>query len=347
MDWKMPKMDGIETTRRLQNVLPSDHSPAMIMVTAYGKDEVTEAAHDINVDNFLIKPVNPSTLFNTTMQALGHSVVAPTRTERQSEAISQAVTQLKGARILLVEDNAINQELALELLNSSEIEVTVANNGQEALDCLQHQAFDGILMDMQMPVMDGCTASRAIRQQPQFETVPIIAMTANAMAGDREKCQEAGMNDHIAKPIDVEAMFSTMAKWITVAQPPAATDQFPQQQADLLSLEGIIDSKIGLAAVKGDGQRYRKMLCKFRDQQHDLIEQFRQARNSAAADSAIRQLIVLKGMAGAIGAIEIRKAAEALESACQDDASEAQIDSLIIGLDQALKPVIAALEKLE
>jgi len=140
---------------------------------------------------------------------------AESRSQDKSDNMAEAVERLAGCRVLLVEDNAMNQELAMELLENAGMTVALANNGQEALDILAGDtAFNGILMDCQMPVMDGYTATREIRKNPLFKDTPIIAMTANAMAGDKEKVVEAGMNDHIAKPLDVGQMFATLAKWI-------------------------------------------------------------------------------------------------------------------------------------
>jgi CheY-like chemotaxis protein len=129
--------------------------------------------------------------------------------------VSQALETIRDTRILLVEDNEINQELAMELLTHKNIVVETANDGREALKMLADQDFDGVLMDCQMPVMDGYEATRKIREQEKFKNLPIIAMTANAMVGDRERALDAGMNDHIAKPIEPDEMYKTMAKWIS------------------------------------------------------------------------------------------------------------------------------------
>jgi signal transduction histidine kinase/CheY-like chemotaxis protein/HAMP domain-containing protein len=229
MDWRMPGMDGVEAVRRLQSDGRFSEQPPVIMVTAYGREEVVEAAHGIKTSGVLAKPVTPSTLLDTIMPAFGHTVTAQVRAAAHREGELEAIAHLRGARVLLVEDNEINQELALELLSNSGIIATVANNGREALEMLGNENFDGVLMDVQMPVMDGYSAARAIRRQARFQDLPVIAMTANAMAGDREKAQQAGMNDHIAKPINVYQMLTTMARWITPSEPlkkpPASTER--------------------------------------------------------------------------------------------------------------------------
>ncbi|HET9765510.1 MAG TPA: response regulator, partial [Thermoanaerobaculia bacterium] len=216
MDWKMPVMDGVQTVQRLEELLPHQ-SPAVIMVTAYGRDEALGSANQrgVALRSVLTKPVTPSTLLEAIGEALGKGVVVETRAQLRAEVDAEVMAKIAGSRVLLVEDNDLNQELALGLLRQAGMEAVVANNGQEALDVLaRDDRFDGVLMDCQMPVMDGYAATREIKQNPALAAIPVIAMTANAMAGDREKALEAGMCDHIAKPIDVRAMFATFAKWI-------------------------------------------------------------------------------------------------------------------------------------
>jgi two-component system sensor histidine kinase/response regulator len=216
MDWQMPGMNGIETVHQLQDQ-HLNHTPAVIMVTAYGREEALGDAEQQGVvlRSVLTKPVTPSTLLEAIGEVLGKGLMTETRTSEKANTYDEAMAALKGARVLLVEDNEMNQELAMELLSQAGMDVVVANNGQEALDILaKDQRFDGVLMDCQMPVMDGYTATRAIRKTEGIKDIPIVAMTANAMAGDKEKVIEAGMLDHIAKPLNVGEMFTTIAKWI-------------------------------------------------------------------------------------------------------------------------------------
>ncbi|MES2951800.1 MAG: PAS domain S-box protein [Pseudomonadota bacterium] len=216
MDWKMPAMDGVEAVRQLREEHLSQ-VPTIIMVTAYGREEALGNAQQrgVTLNTVLTKPVTASTLLEAIGETLGKGLVVETRSSEKAVTHNEAMAQLAGARVLLVEDNEMNQELALELLANAGVEVVLANHGQEALDILvKDNTFDGVLMDCQMPVMDGYAATRAIRSNPRFKDLPIIAMTANAMAGDREKVLEAGMWDHIAKPLNVAEMFATIAKWI-------------------------------------------------------------------------------------------------------------------------------------
>jgi CheY-like chemotaxis protein len=227
MDWKMPGMDGVETVQRIQDGHLTQ-TPSVIMVTAYGREEALGSAEQrgVALKTVLTKPVTSSTLLEAIGEVLNKGFVAETRSSEKANTYDEAMAKLKGARVLLTEDNEMNQELAMELLSQAGMDVVLANNGQEAVDILSKDTrFDGILMDCQMPVMDGYTATREIRKMPAFKDVPIIAMTANAMAGDKEKVIEAGMNDHIAKPLNVGEMFNTLAHWIKPAAQPLAAVQ--------------------------------------------------------------------------------------------------------------------------
>ena len=236
MDWKMPQMDGVECVRQLQQDA-SSNVPAIIMVTAYGREEAQGEAgqRGVQLSSVLTKPVTASTLLEAIGQALGKGALAETRAGAKNERTEEAMQRLAGARLLLVEDNEMNQELATELLQSAGIEVVLARHGQEALDILaRDDRFDGVVMDCQMPVMDGYTATQAIRQQARFAQLPIIAMTANAMSGDKEKVLAVGMNDHIAKPLSVDQMFATLAHWIRPLRE-RANGSSASEQADTVS----------------------------------------------------------------------------------------------------------------
>ncbi|MEF7613899.1 response regulator [Aquincola sp. MAHUQ-54] len=218
VDWHMPGMDGVECAAKLA-ALPGATPAAVVMTTAFGREALLRQlqAQGVEAAGVLVKPATPSTLFEACMQALGHAVHTESRQALREESLAGHQTRLRGARILLVEDNAINQELALDLLGRVGVQATVAADGRQAIALLEQHEFDGVLMDCQMPVMDGYETTRYLRSQPRWRDVPIIAMTANAMAGDRELALAAGMNDHIAKPIDIGAMFDTVARWVRPA----------------------------------------------------------------------------------------------------------------------------------
>ncbi len=335
MDWKMPGLDGVETVQRLRDEHLSK-TPAVIMVTAYGREEALGNAEQRGVElkTVLTKPVTQSTLLEAIGEVLGKGELVETRAEAKSESYAESMAQLKGARVLLAEDNEMNQELAMELLGQAGMEVVVANNGQEAVDILsKDERFDGVLMDCQMPVMDGYTATREIRKMPQFEKLPIIAMTANAMSGDKEKVIEAGMVDHIAKPLNVGEMFATIAKWVKPAQsavPPAPTfEQAPAAKlvGGLPPLPGI-DIKAGMATCTNKESLYLRMLGKFRDSQGQFAELFAAAKTDPDPEATTRAAHTLKGTAGNIGAKALQAAAADLEHACKEKAPANEIEAL-------------------
>jgi len=350
IDWKMADMDGIETL----HVLQSEHridTPAAIMVTAYGRDDAMRAAEHsgVMVHSVLTKPVLVSTLQNAIGEALGLQPLEHNK-ETRAPTVDQAQARLAGARILLVEDNEMNQELAVELLSRAGIELVIAGNGQLALDILDGDAaFDGILMDCQMPVMDGYEATRAMRARPAVSSLPIIAMTANAMAGDREKAIAAGMNDHIAKPLIVDEMFATMARWISPAQParpPASSAPVAGEDApDLPPLPGI-DQQAGLKVTMNDKRFYRNLLLTFRDSQSGFMEAFRAAQQGTDASAPMRLAHTLKGSSGTVGAKDLQAAAAVLEDACEHGASAAEIEELLKKTSAALEQVMAGLAEL-
>jgi two-component system sensor histidine kinase/response regulator len=258
---------------------------------------------------------------------------------------TESLAQLSGAHVLLVEDNEINQELALELLANAGITADVANNGREALVQLGLGDYDGVLMDIQMPEMDGYTATREIRKQHRYQGLPVIAMTANAMVGDREKAQEAGMNDHIAKPLNVIDMFATMAKWITPAKPQAHSVPAPAGASSVVSIADIegIDVKAGLATCAGNAPLYRKLLLQFREAQSDFEQDFLQAQLSDDQDTPMRLAHTLKGVAASIGAADVAAAASTLETGCKNrDSQDTLLTQLKVLLDM-LEPVLHAI----
>ena len=362
MDWKMPGMDGIETMQHLQDEQLS-RVPAVIMATAYGREEAIGEAQQrgVSLKTVLTKPVTASHLLEAIGEMLGKGFVTETRAKEKADDLGTAMAKLRGARVLLVEDNEMNQELALELLAQAGMEVVLARNGQEALDTLAlDPTFDGVLMDCQMPVMDGYTATRAIRQILEFATLPIIAMTANAMAGDREKVIDAGMWDHIAKPLNVNAMFATLAKWITPAdrsEPGAPSPQdlltplgertaMPASENHGLPPLPGIDFKAGMATTMNNANLYRRMLIRFSEGQGAFAEQFAAAQADADVQAPERAAHTLKGNAGNIGATDVQIAAGELEQACHDGVSPERIQTLLLNTLAALEPVIAALKTL-
>jgi PAS domain S-box-containing protein len=316
LDWKMPEVDGVACARLIVERHPQARA-CILLVTAFSRDDALRASAGLALAGVLQKPVTPSTLCDCLMQAApGESVqrAAPAPAGRLGERLYEP---LVGARILLVEDHPLNQELAFELLRRAGMVVVLAANGQEALQRLQDDGpFDGVLMDCQMPVMDGYTATRRIREQPAWRDLPVIAMTASALAADRERALASGMNAHIAKPLDVDLMLRTMSQWIRAsrtsnhrAEAERNTDWLPPDMG------GAIDTADGLARCVGNADLYRRILRGFRRTQMDLEAALR----SDAAPQLQHRLHDLKGLAGNIGARELQHATEALHAALAGD----------------------------
>ncbi|MBF0470451.1 MAG: transporter substrate-binding domain-containing protein [Gammaproteobacteria bacterium] len=353
MDWKMPKMDGVECVHRLQ-AEGLAHLPAVIMVTAYGREDamVSAQARGVVLKSVLTKPVTPLTLIEVVAEALGKGVLLETHHDKRRDSVNETMQKLGGAKLLLVEDNEMNQELALELLRQAGMDITLAENGQIALDILANDTdFDGILMDCQMPVMDGYTATRAIRKMARFKDIPIIAMTANAMVGDKEKVIAAGMNDHIAKPLNVNAMFNTIARWVTPANPIKMSD-VPNKATQAVAEPSIpelpgIDTRVGLETTMNNPNLYRNLLHRFRTSQSDFGQQFAKARAESDPQAATRTAHTLKGVAGNIGAKEVQAAAQRLEQGAKEGVPTVELEVLLEQVLKALAPVLAGLQQLD
>lgn len=220
LDWNMPGMNGTETARRIREMLTPEQTATIIMVTAFERGEILEEVRDVGIREVLTKPVSPSALFDAIAEALDFS-------PKPDVGVSspQKQDQLRGARVLLAEDNSINQQVAREILQIFGVNVDMADDGEEAVKKVRSNVYDAVLMDIQMPHMDGLEAARRIRRDVTPGHLPIIAMTAHAMTGDREKSLEAGMQDHVTKPIDPEALYTTLTRWI---RPPFSTSGVPK-----------------------------------------------------------------------------------------------------------------------
>ncbi len=323
MDWHMEGMDGLEAARRIQDDPQIETTPAIVMVTAYDQDEMLRQSGDLVLDGFLAKPVTPSLLLDATVEALlggqggGQAEEASPATGRKGREGAMkgldSALGIRGARVLLVEDNEVNQRVALGLLEMAGVEVEVASHGEEALRLLEHAApFDLVLMDVQMPVMDGYEATRRIRANPHTAEIPVVAMTANVMRQDREAAAEAGMDDHIAKPIDPEDLYSKLRRWI----PKHEGGDLSSEGASITGVDGgAVDVALGVRQVGGKVGIYRKILAAFRSDQKGVASRIREALEHGRVDDAIRHAHTLKGIAGTIGAGALQGDAAALEQA--------------------------------
>jgi PAS domain S-box-containing protein len=347
LDWQMPGMDGNETARQLRK-LSLSRMPHMIMVTAFGREEVIKGAEEAGIVDVLIKPVSPSVLFDSLIRILG-GVIDGARTagDAPTDTFGQLVT-IKGSRILLVEDNDLNQEVATELLQDAGFIVDLAENGQIALDKIRAADYDIVLMDMQMPVMDGVAATQEIRKEARFKDLPVVAMTANAMQGDREHCMAAGMNDHVAKPIEPENLWKALLKWIKPQHSTAAAAEVkPQavQDVDLPSgIEGL-DTVNGLLRVLGKKPLYLSMLRKYVAGQKSVAAEILKALDCNFLETAERHAHTLKSVSGTIGATGLQQLAEKLETAIKERHPRDEVNARLDELKMPLEYLITQLEQ--
>ena len=335
VDYAFSNTNGIEIARTMQANANTTHAPMVILVSAYNDMNLIHKAKDVAlIKDVLSKPIMPSTLFDAIMLVKRGKVRQESRSMRRRDKIIQTKTKLKTARVLIVEDNDINQDVAADLLTNHGIDYKIADNGQIALEMLEKYHFDGVLMDCQMPVMDGYTATQKIRKDKRFKELPIIAMTANVMAGDRQKSMAAGMNDHIGKPIRVQELFKAMDKWFkpAIAMPPSPSRKTENK---IGSIPGI-DIAAGLDTVQGNHDLYLKLLGKFYTRYHDFERQFTATRQKADKTAPVRCAHTLRGVAANIGAHGIKEKAGLLESACKNQESEQKIDQALQNLLQEL-----------
>jgi len=329
LDWRMPEMDGIRTARAIRE-LPLSLFPHMVMVTAYGREEVLKEAALAGLEDVLIKPVSASTMFDTMVQVLGGKREEKRDGDQKAAPLTTNLAAIKGFSILLVEDNEFNQQIACELLTGAGFKVDVAEDGQKSIEMLEKRSYDIVLMDMQMPVMDGVMATLEIRKDDRFRDLPIVAMTANVMEADIEKCREAGMQDHIGKPIDPDELFGKLLKWVKPRQHERVEEATgmsiekinkeetkPENQDDLPDIPGL-DTNLGLKRVTGKKDFYLKMLMKYVDNQGQAPVQIRQSLDADDYGTAERLAHMAKGVSGNIGATHLQKLAAILEKAIRE-----------------------------
>jgi len=343
-DWKMPGMDGLQLTRMIRDEVQKknlDHMPVVIMVTAYTRDQLLKEARGVLLDAVLIKPVMPSALMDVIVRLQGQ-VKFKEPSANNPVAAENAHTLLHGARILLVEDHEINQMVAREFLERAGMVVTVANNGQEGVEALQHGQFDAVLMDLQMPVLDGFGAARAIRRDARFRALPIIAMTAAVMAQDREQCYAAGMDDHVSKPILPEELLATLSRWIKrnasdITESKQAT--FARNAiADMPELPGFDLAQV-TAMLNGNREMLKKLLRQFREKFGKAAEELEQLLQSGNAGEALALLHGIKGAAGNLGAVELCRAVRLLEEALAGGAASSGMEAFKQALGNTLKTI--------
>ncbi len=348
VDYAMPEMDGLAFVRYLQNDMFLATMPTIIMVTAHRQLHIQQEIQALGIDQILYKPVSPSNLLAA---LLPDSEPAAKRSPAPGNLpapyhLAPAVPSLQGLQILLVEDNEINQELTVELLTQAGATVTVAAHGQAALDMLDQQPFDVILMDCQMPVMDGYEATRRIRALPAYATLPIVAMTANAMPQDRDRCLQAGMSDYLAKPIVQADLYATLQRWTTLPPQPVPSpntcDPLPEEDLSDLAHFNHINIAAGLHYVGENATLYRKLLHKFWTEHADFIPRLQLQLQTPDQATAVRMAHTLKGIAGTLGCESLQAQAANLEATLRGRTDQTSATA-IAALQEQLDPVIAEL----
>ena len=353
LDWWMPGADGIETARRIdRDDRFSRPIPKIIMITAYGSEDVRRRAREAGLDRFLSKPVQPSILFDTIMEVFGKSTPRVSRHARARIRLDTGADKIGGARILVVEDNEINQQVAREILEQAGATVQIAANGRQAVEALNESSFAAVLMDIQMPEMDGYEATSVIRSNDRFKDLPIIAMTAHAMTGDREKCLRAGMNDHVAKPIDSDHLLVALAQWmrprsVGPQEPPTAPEVPPSTgEAELPdSLPGL-DIESALQRLRGNRELLVRLLRAFARNHVDAALDLRKALDQGDMEKAQHLTHNLKGASGTVSATDLHLAITKLDTSLKEgrlDESERLLGDVEHSLNRLVRAVSSIL----
>ena len=322
MDWQMVPMDGIEAGKRIRALKTLPKQPKIILITSYAREEAEEAMEEAGFDGLLIKPVSHSTLFDGIMKAFGRDGGKKLAKAEKTD-INELAKPIRGADILLVEDNEINQQVAQEILEGAGLVVSIAENGQEAVEMVAQHTYHAVLMDVQMPVMDGYTATRKIRENPEYRDLPIIAMSASTMTRDIDQALGCGMNGHVGKPIDIKDLFSTLVKWIEPIKRDVLPDKDEPQKHENDDEEPevevpelpYIDTNLGLSRVAGNKTLYLSLLEKFQENFVDTAKEITEASKSGELDLAQRLAHTVKGVAGSIGAQTLADSSAVLERA--------------------------------
>lgn len=359
VDSMMPDIDGVEAIRHIKQILSSKEKLSIIMLTPESELQIMESAIQLGVDIVLTKPVTPSTLLNSIMQIFGKHDFEQTGINLTGMISTESQENLRGMQVLLVEDNEINQELAKEILEQAGLVIDIANDGKVATDMVNIKDYDLVLMDVQMPVMNGYDATRNIRSNPKFSSLPIVAMTANALKGEREKCIEAGMDDYVTKPIDTTQLFQAIGKLIKnkpkihssnesgpmSVNEPARSATFFYDDDKIPILEGI-DSQSAINRLGGNKKLYRKLLAQFRKNHRSDIQMIRQSLESGDTETAKRIIHTIKGAAGNLGAQEVYDVSAELESMA-DKFEKGYLEPFLENLNKVMDEVFSSIAKIE
>jgi len=304
-------MDGFETARRIKSQINLPRIPKIFMITAYGREEAMYQAKELGLDAFLVKPISRSILFDAIVETFSRERGKLAGGTPQAAEAEHLLT----ARVLVVEDNEINQQVALELLEGFGLTVEIAYNGKQATELLANanNRYDAVLMDLQMPEMDGYEATRIIRQTFNNTELPIIAMTAHALQTETKHCMEVGMNDYVPKPIEPEKLRSVLARWIKTRVPSTVAAGASSPEEIRRSLPGI-DITTALKRLMGNRKLFDKLLHDFVQNYSDIASRIKEALNRGDLESAQRLVHTFKGVAGNLSATNVFNTAQNLES---------------------------------
>lgn len=351
LDWEMPVMDGIETARQI-NALGLAPAPHIIMLTAFGRNDARNLVDADGIHVVLTKPIVPSLLFDTTSRLLSgewqKSHAIDSATDAVAFELEEKLVTIRGAHVLLVEDNEINQEVTSGLLKEAGLLVDMAENGQVALDMVRRTDYDLVFMDMQMPVMDGVSATAEIRRMPRYSALPIVAITANAMQQACDACIAAGMDDFIAKPIEPARLWAVLLKWVKPRSALLPGNQARRgesiQEIELPEEITGLDMAIGLHRALGKKSLYHSVLGKFLAKHQTTTEEIRRALADDDRITAGRLVHTVKGVSGSIGAAQLQACAADLEEVIRGGRSREETDASLLTFDTALTGLLLELK---
>ncbi len=347
---RLQDYNGVELARLIKNDPDLKHKPAIVLVAH--RDEFAllcadKAARDAVADDILMAPITPSDMMNTVI-----GIFAPLLRRQSLKLVEEHdwKDHLKGVRVLMAEDNLINQEIALELLTQAGCEVKVAGDGCQAVEEIMaaEKPLDIVLMDVQMPHMDGLDATRLIRADGRYNDLPIVAMTAHAMNDARERCLNAGMNAHIVKPINPEDLFNTILKFcapeksMPISVPTRASDA-EKPGNEVPAIAGL-DVESGLRRVMGNSQLYYKLLRRFVEEQANVAARIAGILDSGDRTRAAQLVHSIKGVAGNLGATELFTQAQLLERCIKESRSPEQTDTELLCFSSKLGALVVALK---
>ena len=327
LDWRLSGMDGITTLKKIRRDPDSSHIP-VIMTSGFGREDVMKQALAAGAHSFLIKPIKPSMLFDTIMDVFGRKAFTPAPQRTPALIERDAALHLRGARVLLAEDNLINQEVARSILMNVGIEVDIANNGQEAVEAVFRNSYDAVLMDVQMPVMDGFQAVEMIHSDTTHQDLPIIAMTAHAMQGDRERCLAVGMDDYLSKPIQSDLLFSVLMKWIHPKGqghvPPLVLENCAAASKETELPDNLpgLDILSGLRRLGSNRRLYVNLILQFAREYAKTPQEIREALKQGEFQGIRQRAHAIHGVAANLSAVTLQAAAHELEAAADKESSE-------------------------